>query len=129
MFKLGEYLLFTVMTSLLLGLLLTGYIAYLAVKKLDEFESHLKNSALVNYNRRMMGNSLVGRMYRMLQIVSLLGMRGFFIKKGQLDAEDSENFPEHLSGKVVWPGRLMLILFVIMIVGGGYGKYFNGYNL
>jgi len=129
MFKLGEYLLFVVMASLLLGLFLVVYMGYIANKYLDEFESHLTRSKLIVSNRMLMGNSFLGRMYRLLQISSCLSIRNFSIKKGQLDPDDSTEFPQHLARKIVWPSRLILFFGLIVLFGGGYGKYFNGYNL
>ena len=129
MFKLGEYLLFIVMASLLLGFLLVVYMGYIATKYLDEFESHLTRSKLIVNNRMLMGNSFLGRMYRLLQISSCLSIRNFSIKKASLIQMTLLNFPQHLARKIVWPSRLILFFGLIVLLGGGYGKYFNGYKL
>lgn len=117
------------MVSVLIGFLLTLYMAYVAINYLDDFEAHLKRSKLVISNRLLMGDSMTGKTYRLLQISSCLSLRSFFIRKGQLDPDDSSEFPQYLARKVVWPNRLILIFGFIVLLGGGYGEYFNGYKL
>ncbi|WP_263147947.1 hypothetical protein [Pseudomonas sp. RIT-PI-AD] len=124
-----EILLLTVAVSAFLGFLLALYMTFIAHKYLDEFEAHLKRSSLVINNRKYMGDSLVGRMYRLLQISSCLSMPGFSIRKGQLDPNDALEFPEHLARKIVWPSRFILLFVLIIMLVGGYGKYFNGFKL
>ena len=46
-----------------------------------------------------------------------------------LNPDDSSEFPPYLAKKVVWPTWLILFFGLMFFLGGGYGHYFNGYNL
>lgn len=124
----GDCMLLIMMVNMFLGVALVIYIAYVASRDLESIEAYLGRSSLVINNRRMLGNGLAARMFRLMQISSCLGMREFSIRKGHLDAKDASEFPSRLARKIVWLGRLLFIIFTVLVLVGGYGKYFNGYQ-
>lgn len=128
MTKLGDLVLMVMAVNMFLGVLLMCFIAHVAARDLDSIESCLKKSNLVINNRKLFGDSLVARMVRLMQISSCLGMRKFSVRKGLLDKSDVLNFPPNMARRIIWLGRLLFVVFAVMVLVGAYGKYFNGYE-
>lgn len=68
---------------------------------LNEALAHLKNSPIVNQQRAFLYFGIWGKMALLGGIAGFLTYSGYFIKRGLLDADEVNNFPEPLKKKLI----------------------------
>lgn len=112
----GLKLLYTV---ILIGFLSLIFIVsllrvYISFFKLEELESHLSDSYFVGRNRRVMGDSLYGRHYRLTHLSTMLREDDAFLLRSDPHCiNEIKHFPLHLRRWVVIPN----LMFAYSIVG------------
>ncbi|EJM19286.1 hypothetical protein PMI21_01726 [Pseudomonas sp. GM18] len=106
-------------TAILIGFLALVFIVsllrmYISFFKLEELESHLNDSYFVGRNRRVMGDGLYGRHYRLTHLSTMLREDDAFLLRSDPHCiEEIKHFPLHLRRWVVIPN----LMFAYSIVG------------
>lgn len=106
-------------TATLIGFLALAFIVsllrvYISFFKLEELESHLNDSYFVGRNRRVMGDGLYGRHYRLTHLSTMLREDDAFLLRSDPHCIDEiKHFPLHLRRWVVIPN----LMFAYSIVG------------
>lgn len=106
-------------TAILIGFLALVFIVsllrvYISFFKLEELESHLNDSYFVGRNRRVMGDGLYGRHYRLAHLSTMLREDDAFLLRSDPHCIDEiKHFPLHLRRWVVIPN----LMFAYSIVG------------
>ena len=106
-------------TAILIGFLSLAFIVsvlrvYISFFKLEELESHLKDSYFVGRNRRVMGDGLYGRHYRLAHLSTMLREGDAFLSRSDPHCIDEiKHFPLHLRRWIVIPN----LMFAYSIVG------------
>ncbi|SHF24980.1 hypothetical protein SAMN02745148_02175 [Modicisalibacter ilicicola DSM 19980] len=95
---------------------------YVAFFKLSQVEKHLSNCQLVENNRRIWGGGPFGRMYRLMQISSMLLFPKPIVKNGEADLEDIQNLPISLRRWVRIPFNVGLALSIYHVRAMGLGQ-------
>ncbi|MHC8402722.1 hypothetical protein ACYZTX_25560 [Pseudomonas sp. MDT1-17] len=87
---------------------------YISFFKLEELESHFHDSYFVGRNRRVMGDGLYGRHYRLSHLSTMLrGDDAFLLRSDPSCIDEIKRFPLHLRRWVVIPN----LIFAYSIVG------------
>ncbi|MGF6486466.1 hypothetical protein [Pseudomonas frederiksbergensis] len=106
-------------TAILIGFLALVFIVsllrvYISFFKLEELESHLNDSYFVGRNRRVMGDGLYGRHYRLAHLSTMLREDyAFLLRSDPHCIDEIKHFPLHLRRWVVIPN----LMFAYSIVG------------
>lgn len=95
-----------------------GVMYYICFFRLEEIESYLKNSFIVDTNRRF---AAYDRMLRLGQINGMLRARKTFLLRADPPAiKDVENFPIHLKRLVTRPFDVLTVCVIGMVMLCGW---------
>ncbi|MCE6978731.1 hypothetical protein EI534_15330 [Pseudomonas frederiksbergensis] len=106
-------------TAILIGFLAVVFIVsllrvYISFFKLEGLESHLNDSYFIGRNRRVMGDGLYGRHYRLTHLSTMLREDEAFLRSSDPHCIDEiKHFPLHLRRWVVIPN----LMFAYSVVG------------
>ena len=96
---------------ILLGFVSTAYSLYLSHRHLDAMKEALKNSRYIYLWGPSLGNrGLIWSLLEIAKIAGMIMMPKAYIRLGDLDPVDLENFPPHL--------KRLLKIESVMLVGG-----------
>jgi len=102
-------------------LIMIGVYLHWGNTKTEEIMNHVKNCKIINNNRFYLYMGAWGRMAMMGMISGFLAFPGYHLRKGMLDIDDINNFPELLKKKLImsfyigWGILISLALEVIAI--------------
>ncbi|WP_448091901.1 hypothetical protein [Pseudomonas lini] len=97
---------------------------YISFFKLEELESHFNDSYFVGRNRRVMGDGLYGRHYRLTHLSTMLREGDAFLSRSDPHCIDEiKHFPLHLRRWVVIPNLMFAYSIVGLCAYGLCGKY------
>ncbi|WP_454845270.1 hypothetical protein [Pseudomonas farris] len=97
---------------------------YISFFKLEELESHFNDSYFVGRNRRVMGDGLYGRHYRLAHLSTMLREDDAFLLRSDPHCIDEiKHFPLHLRRWVVIPNLMFAYSIVGLCAYGLCGKY------
>lgn len=80
-----------------------GVLIYVSLSKLERIEKYLVGSRLVQDNRTVWGDGLIGRLYRQSNLVSLFFNPRFFEKRELLVMDELANVPQSLKLWITLP--------------------------
>ncbi|ALI02105.1 succinate dehydrogenase membrane anchor subunit [Pseudomonas sp. FW306-02-F02-AA] len=119
-------LLYTALLSafLVLTLMILLLRAYISIFKLEELESHLCNSYFVGRNRRVMGNGLYGRSYRLSHLsIMLHAQDAFLLRCDPHLINDIKRLPLHLRRWIIISHRMVAYSLFGFFTLWGWGTY------
>lgn len=91
---------------------------HLAYTQLDVILEHLENSPAVTARAPLRHGGPWGKLLLIGGISGIVTFPGFYLKRGQLSAEDLENLPTALKRKLVILYKCVLGLLSVMVVFG-----------
>ncbi|AJO79679.1 hypothetical protein [Pseudomonas sp. MRSN 12121] len=93
-----------------------GVYLYWGYTRMDEMLGHVRNCQMITGNRFYLSMGPWGRMMMVGVVAGYLACPGFFIRRGLLDADEINNFPQPLKRRLIISHYIMggLLLSLLM---------------
>ncbi|SDL64071.1 hypothetical protein SAMN05661010_02205 [Modicisalibacter muralis] len=96
---------------------------YVAYRKLEEIEAHLREEDHAHGNRRAWSGGPVDRMIRLTYLGCAVAFPRFYCKQSDIDEKTIENLPRRLKLWIIIPDIFAATLLVMLTALWGFGKY------
>ncbi|WP_063430217.1 hypothetical protein [Pseudomonas chlororaphis] len=98
------------------GVIISGVFFYWGCTRMDEILGYVKNCKIIMGNRFYLYMGAWGRMAMVGMVAGSLAYPGYHIRKGLMDVDDINNFPEPFKRRLIKLFNIQLVFVVCFIV-------------